>query len=458
MTILNKQDLHSIAIEQRILEVLMTRDEAYDKYSDMISLNLFFAERHKTIYQAIVSLKKTDPKQELDLVLVADRLMQVDKLEAVGGSEYLSQIFSTPHVMLSPNLNDHINTLEDLRLRREMINKLTIAVESLSDRENNAIDLLHACVDNMVNVSTGSAESKTQNMTKLLHGLIDQVEHIKEHGVTFMRTGFHALDRSIMADVGNQWVIAGRPSMGKTVLAENVTRYITKTTGKAGIIFSLEMNATDMTRRMVSAEGAIVLQALKQQEISEDNYARFYSTTAAIRDLNIHINDDRSITLSGIKTELARVHRQHGEIGVVMVDYIQIMKEVIDSGSDKHNKIAEVSRALRALAQQYNCLMIVLSQVNRQCESRPDKRPHMGDLKESSALEQDADIVTMVYRGDKYQTDISKHDGVVEVIVAKNRNGIDGTVRLSFEGQYSRFIDYTPMMNDPDAIPPFKSN
>lgn len=457
MTLLTQQELHSIQVEQRILEVIMTRDEAYDKYSDFIRLDLFFAERHKIIYRAIVSLKKTDPKQELDLVLVGDRLKQVNKLKEAGGDEYLSQIFNSPHVMLSYNLDEHIKTLEDLRLRREMSDKLNIAVHSLSDRENNALDVLHNCVDSMVNVSTGHVESKTQNMTSLLHGVIDQVEYIKKHGVTFMRTGYDDLDKSVMADVGNQWVIAGRPTMGKTILAENITRFITKTTGKAGVIFSLEMKASDMAIRMLSAEGSIPVQALKKEKISEDNYARFYATTATIRELNIHVNDDRSITLAGIKTELARIYRNHGEIGVVMVDYIQIMKEVIEAGGELRTKIAEISRALRAVAQQYNCLMILLSQVNRQCESRPDKRPHMGDLKDSSALEQDADIITMVYRHDKYEKDVSKHTNVVEVIVAKNRSGSDGTVRLAFEGQYSRFSNLTTY-NTGDEIPPYGSN
>lgn len=441
MATITKSELHNVEIEQRILEVLMTHDDAYDRYGDFIHLDLFFAERHKLIYRAIINLKKADPKQELDVVLVSDKLKQVNKIKEVGGDEYLTQILNAPHLMLSSNLNEHVKALEDLRLRREMSGKLSKVIDSLGDREVDALDTLHGCVDSMVNISTGNVESKTMGMGDMLLELVEEIEYIKANGVTFMPTGFPELDKVVMADVGNQWVIAGRPSMGKTILAENITRHIAKTSGKVGVIFSLEMRRADMTRRMVSAEGSIPIHALKRQDISTEHYSKFYEVSATTKHVKMFTNDDRSITISGIKTELARIHRQEGEIGVVMVDYLQIMKEVIEAGSDKHNKIAEVSRALRAIAQQYNCLMILLSQVNRQCESRPDKRPHMGDLKESSAIEQDADIITMVYRQDKYENDVSKHTNVVEVIVAKNRNGEDKTIRLNFEGKYSRFTN-----------------
>lgn len=444
MSIIKRHELHSLQIEQRVLEVLMSRSDAYDEYSDLITLDMFFANRHQLIYRAIASLKKTASAEELDPILVRDRLEQVGKLQEAGGEDYLMQVLDMPHLLLSARLDEHIATLEDLRLRREMSDKLQDSIAELANRETSAVDVLHKCVDSMVNVSTGNVESKTDDMNDLLTAMMDEIDYIKEHGVTFMETGFAELDNVIMPDAGNQWVIAGRPSMGKTVLAENVVRHIVKTTGKAGVIFSLEMQKTDMTRRMVSAEGTIPIHALKQQDMGEENYSRMFSTVATIKDMNMHVNDDRSITMSGIKTELARIYRQHGDIGVVMIDYLQIMKEVIEAGNDKHNKIAEVSRGLRALAQQYNCLMILLSQVNRQCESRPDKRPHMGDLKESSAIEQDADIITMVFRQDKYRLAASEHDGVVEVIVAKNRNGTDRTIRLSFEGQYSRFSNLMP--------------
>ena len=441
MDAITKHELHNVQIEQRILEVLLTRDEAYDRYSDFINLDLFFAERHKLIYRAITHVKKANPKQQIDVILISDRLKQFGMLKEAGGDEYLAQILGSPHIFLSSNINDHVDALEDLRLRREMSDKLRRAVEALGDREVNALDTLHGCVDSMVNISTGKIENNTIGLSDSILELVDEIEYIKKHGVTFMPTGFPDLDRVVMADIGNQWVIAGRPSMGKTILAENITRHIAKTSGKVGVIFSLEMRRIDMTRRMISAEGGIAIQDLKAQHIKTEAYNGLYAASAATKDMKLFTNDDRSITVSGIKTELARIHRQEGEIGVVMVDYLQIMKEVIEAGSDKHNKIAEVSRALRAIAQQYNCLMILLSQVNRQCESRPDKRPHMGDLKESSAIEQDADIITMVYRQDKYETDTSKHTNVVEVIVAKNRNGEDKTIRLNFEGQYSRFTN-----------------
>jgi replicative DNA helicase len=454
MTNITKHELHNVQIEQRILEVLMTRNEAYDQYSNFISLDLFFAERHKLIYRAIIHLKKADPKQEIDLVLVSDRLQQFGKLSEAGGDSYLSQILDSPHLLISSNISDHVDTLEDLRLRREMSDKLRRVIESLGDREVSALDTLHSCVDNMVNISTGNVQSKTLGIAESMLEFIDEVEYIKEHGVTYMPTGFPELDSVVMADVGNQWVIAGRPSMGKTILAENITRHIAKTSGKVGVIFSLEMRRIDMTRRMVSAESGTLIQDLKVQEMQEDAYHGVYSTSAIMKDTKLFTNDDRSITVSAIKTELARIHRQEGEIGVVMVDYLQIMKEVIEAGSDKHNKIAEVSRSLRAIAQQYNCLMILLSQVNRQCESRPDKRPHMGDLKESSAIEQDADIITMVYRQDKYENDHAKHTNIVEVIVAKNRNGEDKTIRLNFEGGCSRFTNLMPHYQA-DEIPDY---
>lgn len=438
--------LHSLQIEQRILEVLMTRDEAFDRYSDLIHLDLFFAERHRLIYRAIRHLKKADPKQQIDIVLVADRLQQFGKLKEAGGDAYLCEILASPQVFMSANLEDHIKTLEDLRLRRDMTIKLKVGLESLKDREIDALDTLHGCIDSMVNVSTGHVENKTKNITDSITELIDEIEYIKAHGVTFLPSGFPELDNVVMADIGQQWVIAGRPSMGKTILAENITRNIVKQTGKVGVIFSLEMRRVDMTRRMISAEGTVPVHTFKQRDIQTEDYEKLYLTSAQVKQMPLLINDDRSITVSGIKTELARIQREEGEIGVVMIDYLQIMKEVIEAGNDKHNKIAEVSRALRALAQQYNCLMILLSQVNRQCESRPDKRPHMGDLKESSAIEQDADIITMVYRQDKYEIDKSKHTNVVEVIVAKNRNGEDKTIRLNFEGQYSRFSNLIPQM------------
>lgn len=268
MSKLIQHDLHNISIEKRLLEVLMTRDTAFDSYSDFIHLDLFFAERHKLIYRAIKSVKQNDPNQAIDLVLVADKLVQVGKLKAAGGDSYLSEIFNSPNVFLSSDLNEHIKTLEDLRLRREMSDRLSRVIDSLSDREADALDTLHGCVDGMVNISTCGVESKTISLRNSILELADEIEYIKNNGVTFMPTGFPALDEVVMADVGNQWVIAGRPSQGKTILAENITRHIAKTSGKVGVIFSLEMRRTDMTRRMISAEGGIPIQALKRQDIS----------------------------------------------------------------------------------------------------------------------------------------------------------------------------------------------
>lgn len=437
-------ELSSVSVERRILEVLMTYDDAFDRYSDMMHSDIFFSNRHQLIFRAIKHLKATMPHEPVDPVLVVERLQRFEKLEEAGGEEYIGQILSNPLLHMSSDLSQHIATLEDLRLRRELTNKLSNAIAKLSDQSNKATDILHECSDDLAHAQTGRVESQTLNMNELLGELMDELEHLQEYGQSYMDTGFEELDSVIMPDKGNLWVIAGRPSMGKTILAENVTRHIAKTINKSAVIFSLEMSRVDMTRRIVSAEGSIPLAALKQRYRSEEDNARMLNVVGTRKDVKIHINADRNMTLSGIKTELARVQRQDGEIGVVMVDYLQIMHEVIQAGNDKHNKIAEVTRGLRALAQQYNCLMILLSQVNRQCESRPNKRPNMGDLKESSAIEQDADIITLVYREDKYRQNVSEMDNVVEVIVGKNRNGVDRTVRLGFEGQYSRFANLTP--------------
>lgn len=436
--------LSSVAVERRILEVLMNQDDAFDRYSDMMNQDIFFSSRHQLIFRAIKHLKATMPNEAVDPILVLERLERFGKLDEAGGEEYLLEILSNPLLHMSNDLSQHIATLEDLRLRRELTEKLSNAVKRLSDKSVKATDVLHECSDDLAHAQTGRVESQTFNMTELLTELMDELEHLQEYGESFMATGFEELDSVIMPDKGNLWVIAGRPSMGKTILAENVTRHIAKTINKSAVIFSLEMNRVDMTRRMVSAEGSIPISALKQRFRSEDHNASMLSVVGTRRDVKIHVNADRNMTLNGIKTELARVQRQDGEIGVVMVDYLQIMHEVIQAGNDKHNKIAEVTRGLRALAQQYNCLMILLSQVNRQCESRPNKRPNMGDLKESSAIEQDADIITLVYREDKYRENVNEMDNVVEVIVGKNRNGVDRTVRLGFEGQYSRFVNLTP--------------
>ena len=449
MEILN---LSNLTIEQAVLVCLMTYDEAYDQFQDRVSLNLFTAERHRMIFESISSLKSTG--MSCDTLMVCEWLKTRDKLKTIGGEEYLGQLLEkTPPVFTL--LGSHLERLKELAMRRTAHTSIQAANTVLNTPDKTALDAINTAMEGLMLATQNGMDAS--EAVALKRGYSELLQHIEacqnraEGELSGVATGFFELDQTLGGmGAGALFVLAARPGMGKTTLAMNIVTNVAKTSRKPCVVFSLEMPMLELTQRMASAESSIELGSVRSARIKGDDWIKFANALARTSELPIFVDDQAGKTLAGIRTQCNKIRRLHGDLGIVMVDYLQIMNDV-NLSDNKTHAIGVVTGGLKALAKEHKCPVLVLSQLNRSCESRPNKRPLCSDLRDSGSIEQDADCVMFVYREEVYSKK-PEDAGIAEVIIGKQRNGPTGTRRLRFEGQFSRFenLDRMPSRGDSD--------
>lgn len=456
--------LSSVNTEQAVLATLMSNDGSFDIISGKLTTHDFVSSKHQLIFKAIAELANDNSPYEIDAVY--DWLGRNELLGNHGVSEqYLMQMIQEmPPSMF--NLEFYAGLIRSKSDRRKAIDIHKQAIEMLESADDDTADVTNEAMDKLTSILTGSQEPNYKMLGDLMGELVEEMHKRQTQGNPFIKTGFETLDNKMMMNNGDLVVLAARPSMGKTALAVNMLMGIAKQYEGTAVFFSLEMRDLQVMERIAAAECDIALSDIRGGTATEDDWARYQAFVGSHQDLSLATVEKAQMTVGQIRTELNRIsrerrHHHNGKISVIAIDYLQIMGGIDE---DKVNKIGMVTRTLKALGKEYDCPVILLSQLSRGVEQRPNKRPISSDLRDSGTIEQDADIVAMIYRDDYYKSkeaDDKGHikqqpDGLAEIILTKNRNGATGSVVMGFEGHYSRFVESMPevIINDDDYYIP----
>lgn len=438
-------ELNSIELECRLLMLLIEIQDTFDKYSNRLNIDLFHYEQNKVIFNAITRIKNENVTQDLDIDLVIDELKSTNQFEKIGGNEYLSRLLQTIGLSSLDTISAIIDRLQDYHTKRIINEASQSAIQQLLNGDDSD-DVANRLVDSVNNTQRTNKKIVLHTPRTMLSNMIERIKSYQTEGSPYFDVGFAELTFKLGLVEGNLFVIAGRPSMGKTTLAMNIVTTMAKNIPlKTALVFSLEMKADEIFDRMVSAEGEISLASIRGGAIpTEDEWGRISNVADKVVDYPIVVIDEPELTIQNIRAECQRVKREtKTNLSVIMIDHLSKMGGI---GVDRVNDIGKITDACKSMAKEHNCPVILLSQLNRSLEGRPNKRPVASDLRDSGTIEQDADIIAMIYRDEVYNENTDEK-GMAEINVVKNRNGKIGMVKLKFEGDYVRFSDNIPNQN-----------
>ncbi len=432
---------HSIEAEQSVLGGLLLDNSAWDRAADLLRDSDFYRYEHRLTYAAVGQL--VTATKPADVITVFEQLRSLGKAEACGGIAYLNALAQS--VPSAANIRRYAEIVRERAILRKLIEASDdIATKAFSPQGRTVPQILDEAEARIFAI--GEEGSRTQQgfqgIDKLVVQLIDRVTELHENGaedVTGVRTGFYDLDRMTAGlQPGDLIILAARPAMGKTSLAMNIAENVAVHEGLPVAVFSMEMGAPQIAVRLVGSLGRIDQQHLRTGALREDEWTRLTEAVDKLGRASLFIDESPALNPAEVRARSRRQARQCGKLGLIVVDYLQLMSGSSTNEENRATELGEVSRGLKALAKELQCPVIALSQLNRAVESRNDKRPMMSDLRDSGALEQDADTIMFIYRDDYYHKD-SKEPGVAEVIIAKQRNGPVGTVKLAFLKPHTRF-------------------
>ncbi|MFD1066619.1 replicative DNA helicase [Oceanobacillus locisalsi] len=441
---------HNLEAEQSVLGAVFLEPSAFVQASEILIPEDFYRAAHQLIFTAMMTLsERTEP---IDVVTVTTFLNDRKQLEEVGGVSYLTELAES--VPTAANVEYYSKIVEEKSTLRSLIRKATDIVTASFEKEDEVEDVLNDAEKSILEVSGRKNSGAFKNIKDVLIDVYDNIEQLHQQtgDVTGVPTGFMDLDRITSGFQRNDLIIiAARPSVGKTAFALNVAQNVAVKTGENVAIFSLEMGADQLVQRMLCAEGNIDAQRLRNGQLQADDWSKLTMSMGSLSNAGIYIDDTPGVRVNEIRSKCRRLKQEHG-LGMILIDYLQLIQ---GSGSSKENRqqeVSEISRALKALARELEVPLIALSQLSRGVESRQDKRPMMSDIRESGSIEQDADIVGFLYRDDYYDQETEK-DNIIEIIIAKQRNGPTGTVELAFVKEYNKFVDLDHRYGEGD-IPP----
>ncbi|KLV04883.1 MULTISPECIES: replicative DNA helicase [Photobacterium] len=442
---------HSLEAEQSVLGGLLLDNEKWDVVAEKVVAKDFYSRPHRIIFEGVASLLESG--QPLDLITLSEHLERADKLEDVGGFAYLAELAkNTPS---AANILAYAEIVRERALIRDMISVANeIADAGYDPQGRTSEDLLDMAESKVFAIAEQrtSANEGPQNVDTILEKTLERIELLyqsPQDGVTGVSTGFTDLNKKTAGLQGSDLIIvAARPSMGKTTFAMNLCENAAMEQEKPVLIFSLEMPAEQIMMRMLASLSRVDQTKIRTGQLDDEDWARISSTMGILMEKkNMYIDDSSGLTPTEVRSRARRVARDHGGLSMIMVDYLQLMR-VPGLQDNRTLEIAEISRSLKALAKELNVPVVALSQLNRSLEQRADKRPVNSDLRESGAIEQDADLIMFIYRDEVYHED-SALKGIAEIIIGKQRNGPIGSVRLTFQGQFSRFDNYAgPAFDD----------
>lgn len=442
---------HSLEAEQSVLGGLMLDNEKWDVVAEKVVAKDFYSRPHRIIFEGVAAL--LEGGNPLDLITLSEHLETADQLEDVGGFAYLAELAkNTPS---AANILAYAEIVRERALIRDMIsvaNEIADAGYDPQGRDSEELlDMAESKVFAIAEQRTSENEGP-QNVEGILEKTLERIEILyqsPQDGVTGVTTGFTDLNKKTAGLQGSDLIIvAARPSMGKTTFAMNLCENAAMSEEKPVLIFSLEMPSEQIMMRMLASLARVDQTKIRTGQLDDEDWARVSSAMGVLMEKkNMYIDDSSGLTPTEVRSRARRIARDHGGLSLIMIDYLQLMR--VPSLQDNRTlEIAEISRSLKALAKELNVPVVALSQLNRSLEQRADKRPVNSDLRESGAIEQDADLIMFIYRDEVYHED-SALKGIAEIILGKQRNGPIGTVRLTFQGQYSRFDNYAgPAFDD----------
>lgn len=441
--------------EQAVLGAIILDETsaAYETTADILQGGEFSSDEHARIFRAIRRLNNAE--QPIDLVSLTSQLQDSEELENIGGVMYLSRLAGA--VPTAANVSYYAARVQEMFLRRQAIDTAMDLLHNAGEEQdvNGFIAMAETAVSKLSDQSTPAKEFiGIRDVLMVVWEEAEQRFIAKDtnRGITGIESGFNDLDRMTAGFQDNDLIIiAARPSVGKTAFALNIAQNVAVRAKESVAVFSLEMSASQLVQRMICAEAQIDASRMRTGRFEGDDWERMALAVSSLSDANIHIDDTPGITVSEIRSKCRRLKKEEG-LDMIVIDYLQLIQGRGRQGANRQEEVSQISRTLKQIARELEVPVIALSQLSRGVEQRQDKRPMMSDLRESGAIEQDADIVAFLYRDDYYNQESEKKN-VIEIIIAKQRNGPVGTVELIFMKQFNKFVNYDRVHTDPGPDP-----
>ncbi|MGH8709836.1 MAG: replicative DNA helicase [Burkholderiales bacterium] len=437
---------HSIEAEQSVLGGLLLDNSAWDKVGDVIVEADFYRHDHRLIYRHISKL--VEQNKPADVITIAESLENSAELQNAGGLAYLGALAqNTPS---AANIRRYAEIVRD----RSVLRKLAAVATEIADSAYNplgreAVDLLNEAEAKVFHIAEAGARGQIgfAEIQPLLTQVVERIDMLYHRDnpseITGVPTGFTDLDQKTSGlQPGDLVIIAGRPSMGKTSLALNIAEYVGIELRLPVAVFSMEMSGAQLVMRMMGSVGRLDQHKVRTGKLQDDDWQKLTHAVGKLNDAAIYVDESGALTAPQLQARARRLHRQCGGLGLLVIDYLQLMS-ASSEGENRATEISQISRSLKALAKELNVPVVALSQLNRSLEQRTNRRPIMSDLRESGAIEQDADLILFIYRDEVYNPE-TKDKGMAEIIIGKQRHGPIGTVPLTFLPEFTRFENYTP--------------
>jgi replicative DNA helicase len=435
----------SVEAEQAVLGTILLQDKALLKIVEMLAADDFYRDAHKTIYAALLTLfEKREPH---DLITVTSLLSDQNKLDQVGGASYLASL--TDIIPFSGTLVHHAQIIRKKSILRRLIQTTSEVTARCYDTQDDIETLIDQAEKTIFEIAHSNKGQGFQPMATIVPRAFERITRLfdKQEHITGVATGYDELDRMTAGlQPAELIILAARPSMGKTALSMNIVQHAALI-GKVPVaVFSLEMSMESLALRMLCSVGRIDSQRMRTGKLHDNDWPKLTRATGMLSDAPIHIDDTAGLTVLEMRAKARRLMSEHN-LGLIVVDYLQLMQGKSNS-ENRAQEISEISRSLKAMAKELNVPVMALSQLNRSLENRTDKRPQLSDLRESGAIEQDADVIMFIYRDEVYnRAEDNPNRGLAEVIIGKQRNGPTGMIKMTFLGEYTTFENYTSRMS-----------
>ena len=433
---------HNIDAEKSVLGSMFLSKYALQKALESLTKDLFYLESHQIIFEAIKNLR--EKLISIDLTTVTEELETKKQLKQIGGVEYLTEIIN--FVPTAANVDEYIRIVDEKAILRRLIEEATQIVSTGYNQEDDINEILDNAEKKILNVVKTKKGTEFRSIQEVLKKTQSDLETLsKQKGeITGIPTGYYDLDKVTSGLHENELIIiAARPAMGKTAFALNLATNIAQNTDKTVALFNMEMSGEQLAMRMLSSVGQIEFNKLKSGKLEHHDWKKLNEAISRLSETKLFIDDTSGMTISEIKAKCRRLHNSEGGLGIIIIDYLQLINGPAKSSGNRQQEVSEISRSLKTLAMELSVPVIALAQLSRGVEQREDKRPLLSDLRESGSIEQDADIVAFLYREDYYTKEISidENTSKSEFIIAKHRSGPTATIDLIFKRNFSTFVN-----------------
>ena len=431
---------HSIEAEQAVLAGILINNDALNQVMDLLSGDDFYRETHNLLFEAMVDLYNNN--EPIDLITLSHHLREKNLLEKAGGADYLASLVEA--VSTSAGINYHARIIRDLSVRRKLINQCSVISESCFHDWQQTDELLDLAEQSIFDIAEEKAGEGFTHLHDVVKDSFKRLESVAENEgfVTGIPTDFDDFDRLTAGLQPTDLIIlAGRPSMGKTALALNIGYNAAARTKKGVALFSLEMSKLHLGLRLLGFHAGINANKLRTGFLKDTDWMKLTESANYLSELPFYIDDTSGLTVLEMKAKCRRLKKKQ-DICLIILDYLQLIQGR-STAESRQQEISEISRSLKALAKDLNVPVLALSQLNRKVEDRPNKKPQLSDLRESGAIEQDADVIAFIYRDEMYNPTTEENENIAEIILAKQRNGPTGYFKLTFQKEYTRFRNYT---------------